>query len=264
MAGPPARCWPCYRWQACGCGAPSAAGLLLQHDHTTSCLPFALPCHALPTLACLQDLVDLAKPGDRITVTGVYRAMGVRTNPRLRELKVGGWVRWVNGFPCLGLPGWLAGGQAGCHAPCFSRHGNSGAQGGCTAIPLLPVPPDGPLRSPLSSPLPLPARCPLPASPQAVYKTYIDVVHIQKDEASNLFTMFAAEDSQGQTQATAAGEQLSQDTTQRNLADAPNTQVRGLGGRGWAGWGGGGRWVGDCRREGRRSACCRRTRMPLP
>lgn len=38
--------------------------------------------------------MDLAKPGDRITVTGVYRAMGVRTNPRLRELKVdsGGWV----------------------------------------------------------------------------------------------------------------------------------------------------------------------------
>lgn len=33
--------------------------------------------------------MDLAKPGDRITVTGVYRAMGVRTNPRLRELKVG-------------------------------------------------------------------------------------------------------------------------------------------------------------------------------
>lgn len=34
--------------------------------------------------------MDLAKPGDRITVTGVYKATGVRTNPRLRELKVWG------------------------------------------------------------------------------------------------------------------------------------------------------------------------------
>ena len=72
---------------------------------------------------------------------------------------------------------------------------------------------------------------PPPAPLQAVYKTYIDVVHIQKDEASNLFTMFAAEDSQGQTQAQGAGEQLSQDTAQRNLADAPNTQVGAAGGQ---------------------------------
>ena len=62
------------------------------------------------------------------------------------------------------------------------------------------------------------------------------MVHIQKDEASNLFTMFAAEDSQGQTQTQGAGEQLSQDTAQRNLADAPNTQV----GVCVARWGGGG------------------------
>lgn len=31
--------------------------------------------------------MDLAKPGDRVTITGVYRAVGVRVNPRLRELK---------------------------------------------------------------------------------------------------------------------------------------------------------------------------------
>ncbi|PSC67965.1 DNA replication licensing factor MCM4 [Micractinium conductrix] len=84
-----------------------------------------------------QDLVDLAKPGDRITVTGVYRAMGVRTNPRLRELK-------------------------------------------------------------------------------AVYKTYIDVVHIQKDEASNMFSMFAAEETQESQEAPADASALA--------ADAPDMQ----------------------------------------
>ena len=57
---------------------------------------------------------------------------------------------------------------------------------------------------------------------QSVYKTYIDVVHIQKDEASNLFSMFAAEESQMQA---TAQELLSQTVQQRNLADAPNTQV---------------------------------------
>ncbi|KAI3438606.1 hypothetical protein D9Q98_001029 [Chlorella vulgaris] len=87
-----------------------------------------------------QDLVDLAKPGDRITVTGVYRAMGVRTNPRLRELK-------------------------------------------------------------------------------SVYKTYVDVVHIQKDEASNLFSMFAAEESQTQaTELEQPNQGPSQDTQRRNRA----------------------------------------------
>lgn len=50
---------------------------------------------------------------------------------------------------------------------------------------------------------------------QAVYKTYIDVVHIQKDEASNLFSMFSEE-----TQSQEA------ELSQGNLADAPDTQVR--------------------------------------
>jgi hypothetical protein len=64
----------------------------------------------VPTRLPLQDLVDLAKPGDRITVTGVYRAMGVRTNPRLRELKVGGCVGgWMAALTCACWAGWLAG-----------------------------------------------------------------------------------------------------------------------------------------------------------
>ena len=38
--------------------------------------------------------------------------------------------------------------------------------------------------------------------PQAVYKTYIDVVHIAKDETSQLFSLFSQDDaSQSQSQA---------------------------------------------------------------
>ena len=34
-----------------------------------------------------DDLVDKVQPGDRVTVTGVYRATPLRANPRQRSVK---------------------------------------------------------------------------------------------------------------------------------------------------------------------------------
>jgi len=34
-----------------------------------------------------DELVDLAKPGDRVCITGIFRSVGVRVNPRQRTLK---------------------------------------------------------------------------------------------------------------------------------------------------------------------------------
>ena len=33
------------------------------------------------------DLVDKVQPGDRVTVTGIYRATPLRINPRMRNVK---------------------------------------------------------------------------------------------------------------------------------------------------------------------------------
>ncbi len=34
-----------------------------------------------------NDLVDKVQPGDRITITGIYRATPLRVNPRMRNVK---------------------------------------------------------------------------------------------------------------------------------------------------------------------------------
>ena len=37
---------------------------------------------------CTWDaLVDVAKPGDRVEITGIYRATPIRTNPRRRTVR---------------------------------------------------------------------------------------------------------------------------------------------------------------------------------
>jgi len=39
------------------------------------------------TLVVYDDLVDVAKPGDRVDITGVFRAAPTRVNPRVRTLR---------------------------------------------------------------------------------------------------------------------------------------------------------------------------------
>jgi len=52
--------------------------------------PDAVPDGQTPhtvTLSVYDEMVDIAKPGDRIIVTGVYRSVPVRVNPRQRTMK---------------------------------------------------------------------------------------------------------------------------------------------------------------------------------
>ena len=52
--------------------------------------PDAVPDGQTPhtvSLSVYDELVDLAKPGDRLTVTGIFRSVPVRVNPRQRTMK---------------------------------------------------------------------------------------------------------------------------------------------------------------------------------
>eukprot|EP00884_Botryococcus_braunii_P014652 jgi/Botrbrau1/23188/Bobra.0041s0036.1 len=92
--------------------------------------PNAIPEGETPhnvTMLVYEALVDTAKPGDRITITGIYRAQPLRVNPRNRALK-------------------------------------------------------------------------------AVYKSHIDVLHIQKEESSNLFSVSRSEDDVSQADPTQSEE----------------------------------------------------------
>lgn len=42
--------------------------------------------HAV-TMLCFDEMVDASKPGDRVTVTGIYKAVPMRVNPRITALK---------------------------------------------------------------------------------------------------------------------------------------------------------------------------------
>lgn len=93
--------------------------------------------------------MDLAKPGDRITVTGVYKATGVRTNPRLRELKVQGRA-WGCRVESGGSEDWAC--ATGCRTG-WQAHSESLPCAACMTCTSAPQPP---------SPSPCPRHLTLP------------------------------------------------------------------------------------------------------
>lgn len=49
-----------------------------------------MPAGQTPHTVCLlahNDLVDSVQPGDRVTVTGIYRAIPIQANPRQRNIR---------------------------------------------------------------------------------------------------------------------------------------------------------------------------------
>lgn len=56
----------------------------------TLCFPDAVPDGQTPhtvSLCVYDELVDLTKPGDRVMITGIFRSIPVRSNPRQRSIK---------------------------------------------------------------------------------------------------------------------------------------------------------------------------------
>ena len=47
------------------------------------------------SMCAWEGIVDVAKPGDRVEVTGIYRAVPLRVNPKQRL--VTGGVKWIFG-----------------------------------------------------------------------------------------------------------------------------------------------------------------------
>ena len=63
---------------------------LLNFQHTFDPLTDDMPAGQTPHTVVLyahNDLVDSVQPGDRVTVTGIYRATPLRVNPRMRNVK---------------------------------------------------------------------------------------------------------------------------------------------------------------------------------
>lgn len=66
------------------------AGRCTSRDSQQQETPDAIPEGETPhtvTLYAYEDLVDVAKPGDRVEITGVFRAQPMRNNPRMRAVK---------------------------------------------------------------------------------------------------------------------------------------------------------------------------------
>ena len=69
------------KWEA---GLELADLVVLQEN--PNAIPEGETPHAV-TMLCFDEMVDTSKPGDRVTVTGIYKAVPIRVNPRHRALK---------------------------------------------------------------------------------------------------------------------------------------------------------------------------------